>query len=263
MGTGLEAISVLKEILKNQKWESRVWPFPHTLVTNVFTRRAYENLESSFKQILALGLSEAESPGRLARRIRDYDAYSLNFAHIGAATSLDVFSSSEWHDLVARISGVDATGDVNAALHVHLPGSQSGTIHNDLNPGFFVDNPTLDGINVSDDRICNYRTGNGRGSARETIRAAAMIFYLGNDHWHPGDGGETGLYDDGLASIEHPKVAVPPVNNSLLIFECTPYSFHSFISNRKTRNSVILWLHRPKSTVVKRWGENSIVYWGS
>ena len=31
-------------------------------------------------------------------------------------------------------------------------------------------------------------------SARETIRAVSVLFYLANPEWEPGDGGETALF---------------------------------------------------------------------
>ena len=52
------------------------------------------------------------------------------------------------------------------------------------------------------------------------------------------------------------------MNNSLVLFECTPFSWHGYLGNRaKPRNSVVMWLHRPKADVVARWGEPSIVRW--
>ena len=95
-----------------------------------------------------------------------------------------------------------------------------------------------------------------------TIRGVAIIYYLNNLAWAPGDRGETGLYRAAQDPIEHPVVEVPPSNNSLLAFECTPHSFHTFRgNNRYARNSVIVWIHRQKSTVLGRWGDAAIVPW--
>jgi hypothetical protein len=47
-----------------------------------------------------------------------------------------------------------------------------------------------------------------------------------------------------------------------MMFECRPNSYHGFISNKRgARNSMIMWLHRPKQDVIDRWGEDAIVYW--
>jgi 2OG-Fe(II) oxygenase superfamily len=78
--------------------------------------------------------------------------------------------------------------------------------------------------------------------------------YLCNPDWIEGDGGETGLYGSREDPVDRPIAVVPPINNSLLMFECTPYSYHSFLSNgRSPRNSVIVWLHREKVEVLSRW----------
>jgi Rps23 Pro-64 3,4-dihydroxylase Tpa1-like proline 4-hydroxylase len=95
---------------------------------------------------------------------------------------------------------------------------------------------------------------------REAVRAVAVIYYLNNPQWQPGDGGETGLYRTVRDAIEHPVAVVPPLNNSLVAFECTPGSYHTFRSNvRHPRNSVVIWLHVEKSAAIARWGESALV----
>lgn len=74
---------------------------------------------------------------------------------------------------------------------------------------------------------------------------------------------KTGLYENSEQPIDEPTKTIPPVNNTLLIFECTPRSYHSFIQNRRSaRNSIIMWLHRPKSDAIQRWGSDAIIGWG-
>jgi Rps23 Pro-64 3,4-dihydroxylase Tpa1-like proline 4-hydroxylase len=91
-----------------------------------------------------------------------------------------------------------------------------------------------------------------------------MLFYLGNPPWKPGDGGETGLYASGTDPVHAPAVAVPPRNNSLLAFACTPFSYHSFLSNRRTvRRTVSVVLHQRRADVVARWGAGAIIPWGT
>ncbi len=88
-----------------------------------------------------------------------------------------------------------------------------------------------------------------------------MIFYLANPV-RGVVGGETGLYRAASDPIDRPADVVPPVNNSLVAFECTPTSFHGFMSNRNAvRNCLVMWLHREKTEAIRRWGESSIVYW--
>jgi Rps23 Pro-64 3,4-dihydroxylase Tpa1-like proline 4-hydroxylase len=116
---------------------------------------------------------------------------------------------------------------------------------------------------MADPARCGYWHGTDAvGPAYERVRAVAVLFYVGNEPWRPGDGGETGLYETADLPVDRPSVAVPPVNNRLLAFECTPTSFHSFISNRRSgRTSMIQWLHRSREEAVGRWGENSLVLW--
>ena len=98
-------------------------------------------------------------------------------------------------------------------------------------------------------------------AVRETMRAIAILYYLNNPEWSPGDGGQTGLYRAMSDQVDQAVVSVPPINNSLVAFECSPRSFHTFRTNRQPRNSVVMWLHREKDEALAQWGEDSIVPW--
>jgi hypothetical protein len=248
--------------LGSRRWWQSTDPFPHVIARDALRANVYAELDACFAELLRQGLHEQARPGQLSRGIRNYDAYAMSFpARLDNA--FGVFHSRVFHDLVAQTMGIEATGDVNGGIHHHKPGSASGTPHNDFNPGYFIDAPRPDGINPSDDTQCDYRSGRTTGTrtSRETVRAIAVLFYLHNGPWQQGDGGETALYareKDGF----HPVVRVPPIDNSLLLFECRPDSYHGFLQNRRTpRNSIILWLHRSRNEVVNRWGEDSIVRW--
>jgi hypothetical protein len=254
----------LAQALAQRSWKFRTAPFAHFIATGVFKAEIYAAMAAQFQSFLDRGLSEEPATGKFARTIKGYDAYAISFSP-ALDGPLAVFISKEWHDMLARLVGIEATGDINGGFHHHEPGSASGRPHNDLNPGWFSDSPRADGINVSNYDICDYHTGqiHKRGSkARETVRAAALLFYLNNPTWRPGDGGETGLYRDVGQAVDQPSESVPPLDNSVLLFECTPHSYHAFLQNRRSsRNSLIMWLHRAKAEVETRWGRNSIVYW--
>lgn len=259
-----ESPGSLGKALANRSWKRRTRPFAHYVATDVFTPDVYKGMVAQFQSILDQGVSDTQSPGKFSRNIKGYDAYALSFPP-ALDGPLSLFASREWHAMLARLLDIEVTGDFNGGFHHHVVGSGSGRAHNDLNPGWFVDSPRADGINVSNYDLCDYHSGQTYKTTlkpRETVRAAALLFYLNNAPWSDGDGGETGLFQDVGQSIDGPSGRVPPVNNSLLLFECTPYSYHAFLSNqRNPRNSVIMWLHRTKAEVEARWGANAIVYW--
>jgi hypothetical protein len=249
----------LTSLLASRRWVRRARPFPHILAGNVFTPPFYAELAAHFERI------QRERPEAFARNMAGYDAAGAELRH-NLDGPLAVFASRQWHDMLARLTGIPATGDVSASLHHHAPGGASGWPHNDLNPGWFPPR-TADADSVvlaGTDGVGYHKGVDGDGrpapDARETVRALSILFYLANPQWQPGDGGETGLYT--RQGADRPDAAVPPVNNSMVIFECTPFSWHGFISNRRTdRNCVVMWLHRDKAEAVARWGEQSIVYW--
>jgi 2OG-Fe(II) oxygenase superfamily len=250
-------------VLQNRYWWRRQRPFNHFAGTNVFTSSFYSKIEGAFRKVLAKGLCETRSADCFTRRVRGYDAYIYPFPPM-IEGPLSFFISRGWHDLLASLTQVPVTSDVSAALHHHEPGSDDGVIHNDLNPGWFVSQARKDGINPANSQICNYNHGVPHAPSStpvERIRAVAMIYFLNNPEWKIGDGGECGLYASRYKTQES-VVRVAPINNSILVFECTPHSFHRFLSNRAgPRDSVILWLHCERQHVIERWGERAIVGW--
>jgi hypothetical protein len=260
----------IAQLLERHSWMFCNDPFPHVRAQAVFTPTIYRELEGAFETILS-GRPLASWPAvGFSRNMPGYDACAIDF-DVQVGWPFSVFVSRSWHDLFTRLFGVDGNLHVSGALHHHAAGSRAGFVHNDLNPGWFVDADGADvatpvDVAIPQGHLCNYRNGvtlaGAAVNAIETIRGVAIIYYLNNSDWSAGDGGETGLYRAGRDPVGQYVVAVPPVNNSLVAFECTPSSFHSFLANpRRPRNSVCVWLHRPKETVVAKWGNSAIVPW--
>jgi hypothetical protein len=248
----------LTGLLANRRWWRRTQPFVHIVAEDVFVPDFAGELARSFQQLL-------EAPERLfTRNMPGYDAIGLTLTP-DRCGAFGLFLSRPWHDMIARVAGVEVTNDIIASLHHHAPGGASGRIHNDLNVGFFVDQHQPGGVNVSNSKTCDYQYGHvfqpGK-QARKTVRAVAVLYYINNPLWSPGDGGETGIYSRIDDAVDRPAAAIAPHSNSILIFECTPYSYHSFLANRRTaRNSLTMWLHRPWEAAVGCFGEMSILHW--
>jgi hypothetical protein len=244
----------LADVIANRRWWRRSVPFPHIVAHNVLHTPVYDSVVRDFEELMS-----QDGLGYLAAH--DIHGRTMTADYEGP---LSLFISRPWHNMLAKLLAVPATGHMNCGLHQHNVGSASGFPHNDLNPGWFLDYPSESGIRLAEPATCDYTNGKliraSEYPVRETVRAAAAIFYLGNLPWVSGDGGATGLYWNASDSIENPAASVPPVNNSMLLFECTPFSYHGFIKNRRhPRNSIVLWLHRPKDDATRRWGGAAIV----
>jgi 2OG-Fe(II) oxygenase superfamily len=256
-GDVLVADVPVESALANRRWLCRAKPFPHVVATNVFTTETYRRLEASFQATIDRVL------GRAYLDEHDIHGTTLLPADTDAYSPL---LSTGWHDMLADMLGIPATGHVMCGVHHHTIGSADGFPHNDLNPGWFDGDPRPGSVELSSPYTVDYTSGrilDERADPRERVRAAALLFYLANDPWSPGAGGETGLYRKATDPVDRPVVRVPPVNNSLLAFECTPRSYHGFISNnRSSRNSIVMWLHRTKADAISRWGEDAITSYG-
>lgn len=255
----------LAEVLAHRAWLRRTQPFPHIVASHVFNDSFYGMLEAEYTLILGKGLHDApeNNKGNFSRSIAGYDAYGVGF-HQGMSGSLSIFASREWHDLLASLFNIPATGHVNVGAHHHAIDSANGWVHNDFNPAWFP-RQAMGPIRFPDPLRCAYKTGAGSlptADKLEVVRAVAMIFYLSNGGWTKGNGGETGLYSSASASPTDVHTRVSPENNSILIFECTPNSFHTFLSNSgRPRNSVIMWIHRSKKDALARWPEKELESW--
>jgi hypothetical protein len=253
-------------VLADKPWTRVASPFSHIRAQEVFRPAFYEEIQIAVASLLSRGLCEGADPERFSRTIPTLDAYVFDLSpHVSGA--LRIFISPEWHQFLSQVSGLQVSDNIVCCLHHHPIRSKSGRIHNDLNPGWFLKQPDLADTKptLPSFGICDYKTGSTAVPdlpVVEEVRALAMIFYVNNPPWCRGDGGETGLYNRLTEVVEDPICAVPPLNNSLVIFECTPFSFHSFIRNRRhARTSLIMWLHRPMAAAIERWGKHSIAYW--
>ncbi|MQY23982.1 2OG-Fe(II) oxygenase [Nocardia macrotermitis] len=246
------------DLLAHRRWVRRTRPFAHVYVRDVFEPRFYARLAAEYEQV------RAERPQLFGKVANNYGASGVSLSELRDGP-LEVFVSRAWHDLIAGVVGVtDVTGDVEGSVHHHPPDSPRGWPHSDLAPAWFGSRaPAKEAIALPDPAVDLKKGTRAAGvEARELVRAVAVLFYFGNPDWQPGDGGETGLYSAIGGPNPEPAIFVPPLNNSMIVFECTPRSWHAFAGgNTAVRNSVVMWLHQPRELAVRRWGGAGIAEW--
>lgn len=242
--------------IKNKNWLVRRVPFNHMVVRDIFEDTIVQRLTSNFQNEVAKRRQQKSN-------IRNYDAAVIPLSE----SDRELFNpllSVEWLRLISRAMNLQTTLEVDGALHAHPPGSRSGWIHNDYNPGWFARAAEGDQIVFSSSSGINYRTGRTEGTAAAPIcriRFLTLIYYLGNVPWTSATGGETGIYQTQKQSVDRADVWVPPENNTLLLFECTPHSWHSFRSSSVARHSITYWLHRDIHQAKQQWPHHEPVYW--
>ncbi|GII00050.1 2OG-Fe(II) oxygenase family protein [Planobispora takensis] len=256
-------MAALGSVIGNRAWLRRNHPFPHVVARDVFSGDFYAALDAQVAGILGRGLSETPDPGRFSRNIPGYDSYGIGFG-AAAPGPVGLFLTAQWRDTICDLFGVKATPYVFAGAHHHAVGSASGFVHNDFNPVWFP-RADEDAIRTPDAARCDYKTGTGPLPEEEkvqVVRGAVVLFFLRNHGWRPGDGGETGLYADARDPVDAPALRCPPVDNSLVAFECTPRSFHTYLSNtRLPRTSIIMWVHRTLDEAGRTFGTEKLERW--
>jgi 2OG-Fe(II) oxygenase superfamily len=254
----------LSEVIANRAWLRIESPFPYVVARDVFTPAFYNALESQLQAILDQGLSDADGSAGIRRTIPGYDAYGMGLDE-SAPAPIGLFVSEAWRDLMCSLFDVGPTPYVFAGVHHHPIGSRDGFIHNDFNPVWFPRANGSRALQSPDQAVCAYKTGAGsldEAQKAEVVRGAVMIFFLLNDGWQPGHGGETGLFDTRDADVSNAVTRCAPENNSLIMFECTPRSFHTYLGrNRNPRTSVIMWVHRTLEEAISKYGEARLERW--
>ena len=251
----------LVEVVANRRWLRRQTPFPHLVATDVLRPDVYERVEAAYRAVLDAGIG---TQAGLSPPAGGHDA-SSRLIDADADPALALFTSRAWHDMLCATTGVAGSGHVVASLYHHAAGSASGVPHNDLNPGWFPSAASSGEVVVADPSLVSYTTGvTADPSLRpvKTARAVVMHFFLCNGPVRRGGGGVIGMHTSPFDRIDAPARTVAFADNSLVVFECTPFSLHGFIGGHTTpRNVITVWLHRPFADAVALFGRSSVVEW--
>lgn len=211
-------------------------PFPHVVIDDFFKPETYHALAENFDAIRQRGVLDGPwSPDYFHKFDIDYDGYVYTpTATLEPTDPTSVFYSLEWNWLFSKLFRQFITSETSVAFHHHPPDNRSGFVHHDN----------------ADKRFSPLRrlpNGVLYGEGRDTDpllrrRKISLIYFLANDGWKEGDGGEVGLYSpDGKTLIT--KIA--PINNRLFAFKISPLSQHAFQENKRERNSIVQWFHAP------------------
>jgi hypothetical protein len=231
----------LADVLANRRWLWRRQPFPHVIARDVFRPVIYERIAQAFREYL-------DGDPRLAYTAEhDFVGGPLDAA---APSALGFLRSAEWCGVFPAMFGFEPVDHVSAGVHRHRPGSRNGFPHNDVKAERIASLPGS--AHPLAERLAP------AGEGLPCIRAAAILFYLNNDGWRAGDGGGTGVYRHWSDPVQAPVSVAPPVNNSLLAFACSPFSYHAFLANRTPRDSCVLFLYRTLDSYLETWGTEGL-----
>lgn len=231
----------LEEYLRTPLTRSliEVSPFPHMVVDNLLHENVYQKIVADFEAIKKRGYTKDTNDGsRFHCFDIDYDGYlftpepSLSEDH-----PLRLFYSMAWQSTISKLFNQKISYETAVAYHHHPPGDSTGFVHHDFSFKFFDKRMRLKNFIIPKS---TRETDTVSPFTIKRRRAIAIIFYLNNNRWAEGDGGETGLYlDDKTTQVK--KVA--PINNRILIFQISKKSMHAFQKNMKERNCIVQWFH--------------------
>ncbi len=213
------------------------YPFKHIVIDNFFTDEIYNQAVDCFRKIKEKGLVvELDYTKFHPFTYRNYKEKYEGFVYCPGFDEhffSDFLFSYKWNIAISKTFGKLTNLCSTVAFHFHPPGNKDGWPHTDNTvSGFDTTRKFPNGLipNSFYDQPGNLLSK----------RAIVFLFYLDNDPWQEGDGGETAFFDDKGKNVIK-KIA--PINNRALIFEMSDKSFHAFMKNTFPRSSVVQWFH--------------------
>lgn len=217
-------------------------PFPHVIVDEFFKPAVYASLLEEFRAAQSRGYHKDSAARGVFRKFDiDYDGYVFSpTPTLDPQIARSVFWSLEWNRFFSQLFGQYTTFETSVALHHHPPGDRTGFVHHDFTDKRFPTDVFLK------NGVVPHALPDQATEGYLKRRVIALIFFLGNDGWQEGDGGETGLYASDSKTLMK-KVA--PINNRMLAFHIGSHSSHAFQGNLQDRNSIIQWFHAPSPDI--------------
>ena len=222
-----------------------VKPFRHIVIENIFTQEYCDSLCAEFNKKFDEGKFTPLKDS--AREIVPNDVppdglFYMIRHNVGAPTNL-LFTNA-WNCYFAKLFNVPTGTETLTAFHFHPTGDHSSVVHHDSAlRAFDAKNILPNGVITVPGTEIN---GNNYYPERDSPtyflsrRAIALIIYLNNDSASDVGGG-TGLYESRNATV--PVKIIEPTNNRLLTFDIHHSSYHSFLSNKTPRSSIVQWFY--------------------
>jgi hypothetical protein len=243
--------SLHTSIINNGQWRDLRRPFRHFHATRVLESTVYNSVAKMFSTLLLRSPKSRRKLPSFTKSVYNNDLV-LPVDECLAEDLPAIFSESSIRSLYG-ILDLPFLPRIDAEMHSHPKGSPSGFIHTDYSETWFDESfaPLKPMIRFPSRFRCDSVTGEVKVRSAipaKYVRAATLIFYLCNDGWREGDGGETALYEDEWETPDISARLIPPANNSLLLFRCSPHSYHRFVTNPGcVRNSIVLRLYSTSS----------------
>lgn len=234
--------------IKSTKINVHKDPFPHIIIDDFFSRETAVHLSAFFTEVLNRGTAQQPDPTKFSPFVysdnkHEYDGYVYT-PRYDEDPSLALFFSATWNQFFSKLFHQPTGLCTSFSFHYHPPGNRTGFTHSDYAFKYFSPLHTTHFGSI-------YKEQNGGTNLLKTVRVIALIYYLKNDDWSDGDGGETGLYQNkGTVPVK----LIEPINNRLFAFNISPHSLHAFQQNQKRRSSIIQWFHVDPDWCRRKYG---------
>ncbi len=241
-------------IHEKMKIHAMSYPYNHVVLRHVFNKETYLHLRDLVQKYKNKGqrIGQVGHEERHFYQARNYSPTATELQEMKCS----ILISKSLRNFIIGFFDTIVNDYIAVGIHTHKSGSPSGWAHSDLNiVSFKKDLAAFDetSLKLWERGSCSYADDSAYNQPHtiKTARHIACIYYVDNQPWQLGDGGETAIYSEYENDI--PIFSkIPPLNNTMLIFEINPVSSHGFLQTKKERNSIIWWYHTSPAYVCKR-----------
>jgi hypothetical protein len=240
-------LNTLKEahpyVSENATIEAHTSPYRHIVIRNLLKEKPYNEMCHSAKDVLKQSSPSFKYHGGVT-----YSACMATLTPENMKDGYDFFGSPEWKNCVSKLFNIQFNKLIMLSAHHHTAPSKSGWVHADLSICSYNDDENRsiiigpNGANYIDD------TANRQPKSTKCVRRVACLYYFNNkEDITEQDGGSTAIYD---ASGKKMVKKVIPENNSVLLFEISPTSYHTYVGATFDRTALVHWFHSSISQYV-------------
>lgn len=217
-------------------FEYATTPYKHIVIKNFLKEEVYNKMCNKVEELIA--------PTAAAQKYATGEVYNARIASLSFKEmndGYDFFGSPEWKKCVSNLFNIAFDKLVNISLHYHKAPSKPGWVHADFSICSYNDDPEKDIIIGSNGAIYSDDTANRQPASTKALRRVACLYYFNNKtDISPFDGGGTAIYD---ATGGRVVKTIPPVNNSIFLFEISPTSYHTYTGAKFDRTALVHWFH--------------------
>lgn len=229
--------------------ESYQYPFNHIIIKNLLKDDIYNSLCENFESYII----KTKKFGKIGDTNLFYDAKIYEMKEEDCKNGYEFFVSLFWQSCISFLFQKQFNQHIAYTLHEHEPNTKDGYPHLDLSICSVIEDHNKQ-IKLTGDCLYADDSKLRQPYTKKIVRSVAGLYYFNNKTNGNDDlGGGTAIYND--YNTQNINKIIPPINNSMFLFEIGSKSFHGFKKSKFKRSAIVQWFHEDLSIFIKNHKE--------